>query len=77
MDKKEIEQKLKEFCIEEVDNRYSTDLDLGNLLNVAEKAFNLALELAVEKAKTNSEDCKIWNCEGMSINKQSILNLKL
>ena len=42
--------------------------------DLMKEAIRQALELASEKAKTNY-DCTVWNCQGESINKQSIMNV--
>lgn len=71
MNKQEIEKKLEGIVLSE------QGVDFNELLSIARNSFNLALDIAAENIKTNSEDCKIWNCEGMSVDKESILKYKL
>ena len=71
MNKQEIEQKLEDIILSE------QGVDFNELLGIARNSFNLALDIAAENVKTNSEDCKIWNCEGISVDKESILKYKL
>lgn len=71
MNKQEIEQKLEDIILSE------QGVDFSELFSIAKNSYNLALDIAAENVKTNSGDCKIWNCEGMSVDKESILKYKL
>lgn len=84
MNKQEIEQKLEEIVYKDkelieniVDGKLSYGVATSFLEELCKQSFNLALDIAAENVKTNSEDCKIWNCEGMSVDKESILKYKL